>query len=528
MQGYKAESPQGRPRSPPNYPPGNVPPPPASGGALASQASPAGPFFFLLMRLGSGCRQYVMSASENRVIRVLLADDDPDQLLLNESILREAGWAPTDIAKVPDGREALRALREEVFDVAVLDLSMPALDGLEVFEAIEGDPHRPQVIFLSGKGTVATATKAMKLGAYDFLEKPVDGDRLVALVWRAAQTHEAIGKGERLRAAAQRQASSVSIITQDKTLTDSLAMLARVAASDVSVLVHGESGTGKELIARELHRLSGRADAPLVALNCAAVAESLAESELFGHEKGAFTGAASRKIGLVEMADGGTLFLDEIGDMALPLQAKLLRVLETHRFRRVGGVKEFPTNFRLVSATNRPLQKLVDEEAFRADLFYRINSIVLDLPPLRERPGDIELLVSHFLEEFKPGESDWWSVDADAMALLESYGWPGNVRELRNVVERLALLVRGQTIRAADLAGSLASGPVLEGAVLAEPEGDGVRRLPSLNLDRLERMAIERALEECEWHQGRAADMLGISPRTLHRKIRALELSRPR
>jgi len=374
---------------------------------------------------------------------------------------------------------------------------------------------------------VATATRAMKLGAYDFVEKPVDGARLVALVWKAAQTQDALGRGERLRAAARREASTVSIITQDQALTESLAMLARVAVSDVSVLVHGESGTGKELIARELHRLSGRADAPLVALNCAAVAESLAESELFGHEKGAFTGAASRKIGLVEMADGGTLFLDEIGDLAPPLQAKLLRVLETRRFRRVGGVKEFPTNFRLVSATNRPLQKLVDAEEFRADLFYRINSIVLDLPPLRARPGDIPLLVSHFLEEFRPGEADWWTIESDAMALLESYGWPGNVRELRNVVERLALLATGQTIRASDLVGSLASGPVLEGAGAVTDGAVREDRLPSLNLADLERRAIERALEDTGWHQGRAAAMLGISARTLHRKIRSLELARP-
>lgn len=468
-----------------------------------------------------------MSTSESRVIRVLLADDDPQQLLLNEAILREAGWSLADITQVPDGREALRALGEDVFDVAILDLSMPALDGLEVFQAIEGDPHRPQVIFLSGKGTVSTATKAMKLGAYDFLEKPVNGERLVALVWKAAQVRDAIGLSERFSAAARRDASVGSIITQDQALTESLAMLARVATSDVSVLVYGESGTGKGLIARELHRLSGRADAPLVALNCAAVAESLAESELFGHEKGSFTGAASRKIGLVEMADGGTLFLDEIGDLAPPLQAKLLRVLETRRFRRVGGIKEFPTNFRLVSATNRPLQKLVDAEEFRADLFYRINSIVLDLPPLRARPCDIPLLVSHFLEEFRPGESDWWTVEAEAMALLESYCWPGNVRELRNVVERLALLAGEQTIRVSDLPGSIASGPALEGGGDVEGVSSGSTGLPSLNLHQLERLAIERALGDTDWHQGRAAAILGVSARTLHRKIRSLELTRP-
>ena len=467
-----------------------------------------------------------MSTPNERPISVLVADDDADQRLLVEGILLEAGWAPHLVTLVPDGREALRALREQVFDVAILDLSMPGLDGLEVFEAIGQDPNRPQVIFLSGRGTVATATKAMKLGAYDFLEKPMDGTRLVALVWKAAQAREVIARSERLGAAARREASEVSIVTQDARLQDSLTLLARVASSDVSVLVHGESGTGKELIARELHRLSGRADQPLVALNCAAVAESLAESELFGHEKGAFTGAATRKIGLVELADGGTLFLDEIGDLAPALQAKLLRVLESKQFRRVGGVKEFPTNFRLVSATNRPLQKLVDQDEFRGDLYYRINSIVVDLPPLRERRGDIPMLVAHFLEEFRPGEADWWTLEDDALATLESYPWPGNVRELRNVMERVALLARGQTIRASDLGTSLTG--AASNASEGSHEGASDGALPSLDLEALERMAIEQALARTGWHQGQAAEVLGVSPRTLHRKIRTLRLERPR
>ena len=470
----------------------------------------------------------MMSSPSDQAISVLVADDDADQRILTEAILVEAGWVSHAVTLVPDGREALRALREQVFDVAILDLSMPGLDGLEVFEAIGEDPHRPQVIFVSGEGTVATATRAMKLGAYDFLEKPVDADRLVALVWKAGQARQVIARSERLEAVARRESSHVSIVTQDPGLTDQLNLIARVASSDVSVLVHGESGTGKELIARELHRLSGRADQPLVALNCAAVAESLAESELFGHEKGAFTGAATKKIGLVELADQGTLFLDEIGDLAAPLQAKLLRVLETRRFRRVGGVKEFPTNFRLVSATNRPLQKLVDEELFRADLFYRINSIVIDLPPLRARPGDIGLLVSHFLAEFRRADADEWRVDDDARAMLEAYEWPGNVRELRNVIERAALLARGQTIRPADLGGSLSRAV---GSGSGNGAGDGSdgdsTGLPSLNLEELERLAIEQALKRAGWHQGNASDALGISPRTLHRKIRTLGLKRP-
>lgn len=463
-----------------------------------------------------------MSEPTDRVVSVLVADDDEDQRVLMERILEEAGWVEHEVTTVPDGREALKALRERVFDVALLDLSMPALNGLEVFEAIGEDPNRPQVIFVSGQGTVKSATRAMKLGAYDFVEKPVDGERLAALVWKAAQTQAAIARSERFKEVVTRESSDVSIVTQDARMQDALGLVAKVADSDLSVLVHGASGTGKELIARELHRLSSRVHEPLVALNCAAVAETLAESELFGHEKGAFTGAASKKIGLIELADRGTLFLDEIGDLAGSLQAKLLRVLETKHFRRVGGVKEFPTNFRLVSATNRPLRKLVAEDAFRGDLFYRINAIVLELPPLRERNGDIPLLVNHFLREFRPTDADLWTVAPDALALLKSYPWPGNVRELRNVIERAALLARDQTIGAADLGSLLAEPTAAAAGPASQPEG-----LPSLDLEELERMAIDEALARAGWHQGRAAELLGVSARTLHRKIKLYGLRRP-
>jgi DNA-binding NtrC family response regulator len=460
-----------------------------------------------------------MTNSENR-ISVLVADDDQDQRVLIEHILQNSKDVEHQVTTVPDGRAALTALRERVFDVALLDLNMPGLDGLDVLEAVRGDPARPQVIFVSGRGTVATATQAMKLGAYDFVEKPVDRDRLLTLVWKAAAARRMQSKSERLEAVVTRDAGGVNIVSEDPRMSDLLQLVGRVAPSDVSVLVVGESGTGKELIARELHRLSGRHAEALVALNCAAVAETLAESELFGHEKGAFTGASARKIGLIEMSDGGTLFLDEIGDLALGLQAKLLRALESRSFRRVGGVKELPANFRLVSATHRPLKTLVENETFRDDLFYRINAVVLELPPLRERPGDVHLLSRHFLTEVRPGDAEEWTIAPDAVQLLEAYPWPGNVRELRNVIERAALLARGTTIRASDLGSSLtASGPRDSGAA---SEG-----LPSLKLDRLEAMAIEEALDHTDWHQGRAADLLGVSDRTLHRKIRAMGLRRP-
>jgi len=459
-----------------------------------------------------------------RAISVLVADDDPDQRVLLERVLRGEDGEAHLVTTVADGRSALAALRERLFDVVLLDLSMPGLDGLEVLEAISDDPQRPQVIFVSGTGTVATATRAMKLGAYDFVEKPVRPERLTALVWKAAEARRALSRSARLEAVVQRDAQGPDIVTGDSRVRRVLELIEKVARSDVSVLVTGESGTGKELAAREIHRRSLRADQPLVALNCAAVAETLAESELFGHEKGAFTGAGTRKIGLLELADGGTLFLDEIGDLALPLQAKLLRVLETKEFRRVGGVKELPTDFRLVSATNRPLEDLVAREAFRGDLFYRINAVVVDLPPLRERVGDIGLLARRFLEGAggRHGNHDeLWQIDAEAMALLEGYSWPGNIRELKNVIERARLLGRGRTIRAADLGAQLLAPPT-------SPDPKPGTGLPALDLASLERMAIERALERTSWHQGLAAELLGISPRTLHRKIRALGLVRPR
>ncbi len=456
------------------------------------------------------------------VISVLVADDDVGQRMLVERVLRAAEGVRHVVTSVPDGRSALAALRERVFDVALLDLSMPGLDGLEVLEAVAGDPARPQVIFVSGVGTVSTATRAMKLGAFDFVEKPVEPQRLVALVWKAAEVRRGQAKRERLEAVVSRDVEGVHIVTDDPRMRQALEQVERVAESDVAVLIMGESGTGKELVAREIHRLSARHQEPLVALNCAAVSENLAESELFGHEKGAFTGAAVRKIGLIELSDGGTLFLDEIGDMALPLQAKLLRTLESRTFRRVGGVKEIPTDFRLVSATNRPLQALVDAGRFRGDLYYRINAVVLELPPLRERKKDILLLASHFLDQLRPAEAGAWTLSPEAATVLEGYPWPGNVRELRNVVERAALFCRAHTIRPEDLGSSLVSGGP------ESPRSSGDSGLPSLNLDALERMAVEKALERTGWHQGRAAELLGISDRTLNRKIRAFGLRRYR
>ena len=447
-----------------------------------------------------------------RAITLLHADDEQDQRSLVDAILRKASWAEYTLTSVADGRSALTALRGHPFDVALLDLSMPGLDGLEVLEALRDDPARPEIIFISGRGTVAAATQAMKLGAYDFLEKPVDPYRLRALVWKAAEVRRVRSRSERLQTVAGREVGSGDIVTQDQRLERLLDVIARVAISDASVLIIGESGTGKELIARRLHCLSQRSTEPLVALNCAAVSDALAESELFGHERGAFTGALSRKMGLVELADGGTLFLDEIGDLSLDLQAKLLRVLESKSFRRVGGLKECPADFRLVSATNQPLGRMAEKGRFRSDLHYRINTIVVELPPLRERPKDISLLSEHFLRELR---AEPWTIAREARELLEAYPWPGNVRELRNVIQRAVLLAEGTTILASDL------GLALGGPGTLNSEGD--QRLPTMDLGTLERLAIEHALHATGGHQGRAAQALGVSTRTLRRRMKELE-----
>ncbi|MDH5590354.1 MAG: sigma-54 dependent transcriptional regulator [Gemmatimonadota bacterium] len=457
-------------------------------------------------------------------IRVLIADDDEGHRVLLTEFLRRSPDFRVETRAVADGRKALAALREEVFDVALLDLDMPDMDGLEVFQAIASDPTRAQVIFVSGRGTVAAATEAMKIGAYDFVEKPVHASRLNALVHRAAESHRLHTRSARLGALVRRGSGDPGIVTQDPRMHGVLEVVKRVAPSDVSVLVVGESGTGKELVARQIHRNSGREGEPLVALNCAAVPGALAESELFGHEKGAFTGAVDRKMGLVEMSDGGTLFLDEVGDMDASLQVKLLRTLESKRFRRVGGLQELTAAFRLVSATNRPLQDLVKSGRFRGDLYYRINAVVLELPPLRERPDDIPLLTRHFLEELHPSESEEWTITDDALKVLGAYAWPGNIRELRNVVERASIFAEGRVIRREDLGSSLTSGKRSGGG----PGPSHGQPLPHLNLELLERRAIDEALEMCGWHQGDAADTLGISSRTLHRKIRKYGLIRPR
>jgi DNA-binding NtrC family response regulator len=415
---------------------------------------------------------------------------------------------------VRNGRSALEMLRADSYDVALLDIVMPELDGLEVLRQVREEPLPPEIIVITGNGTIETAIAALKLGAYDFLSKPYRMAEIDALVRRAWEKRMLARDNVFLQRRLQHGMAAPQLVTQYAPLRAVLTLIERVAPSGSPVLVTGESGTGKDLIARLLHAHGGHADGPFVDLNCAALSEALLETELFGVERGAFPGADARKVGLIELATGGTLYLDNIGDLALKLQGKLLRAIETGEFYRVGGTQKVAVQVRIVASTTHDLSRMVATGTFREDLLHRINTIRVALPPLRERLVDVPLLAEHFLGHF--GGAQPPILSADAIAVLERYRWPGNVRELRNVIERAVLLAVNGVITAADL-------PL--GAEL----GGGARATPSstLTLSELERRHIAEVLDRSNWHQGRAADMLGISPKTLYRKIREYGFRRP-
>jgi DNA-binding NtrC family response regulator len=449
-------------------------------------------------------------------IRVLLAEDERNLSRILETQLRKRGF---EVAAVPDGRAAVESLRAAEFDVALVDLVMPELDGIGVLrEAMELDAP-PEVVIVTGNGTVETAIAAMKLGAYDYLTKPCRVAELDIVVRRAFEKRRLAVENVRLQTRLSRREEFPEIITASPAMEAVLELARKVAASDMAVLVVGESGTGKELVARAIHRLSPRVDGPLTDINCAAIAENLLESELFGHERGAFTGAMTRKLGLFELADGGTLFMDEIAELAPRLQSKLLRALEMREFFRVGGTQKVSTDIRLVAATNRVLDEEVAEGNFREDLYYRINTLTITIPPLRDRKEDIPVLAGYFLKKHATASPPELTDEA-AEALL-SYSWPGNVRELRNVMERLAILNAGEQITPEDLPRDLMTSGTGEG----EDEGAALVG-QSVSLENLERAHIEAVLQKENWHQGRAAETLGISAKTLYRKIRTYGLQR--
>jgi len=444
-------------------------------------------------------------------IRVLIAEDETHLGTILEQFMSARGFAVT---MVRNGRAALELLRSDSFDVALLDIVMPELDGLEVLRQVREEPLPPEIIVITGNGSIETAITALKLGAYDFLSKPYRMAEIEALVRRAWEKRMLARDNAFLHRRLARGAASLRFVTQYAPLLAVMSMVDRIAPSASPVLISGESGTGKDLVARILHARGEHPDGPFIDLNCAAIAEALLETELFGVEKGAYPGADQRKIGLIELAAGGTLFLDNVGDLELKLQGKLLRALDSGSFYRVGGTQKVQVNVRVVASTTHDLSRMAAAGLFREDLLHRINTIRIALPPLRERVVDISPLAQHFLELF--GGAHPPALSTDAMDVMERYRWPGNVRELRNVVERAVLLAVDGTVSAADLP-------------LGAEIGAAARLTPAfaVTLSDLERKHISDVLDRTAWHQGRAAEVLGISPKTLYRKIREFGFRRP-
>ncbi len=442
-------------------------------------------------------------------IRILIVDDEE---IVRESLgnwFREEGY---HVAMAASGKEALEKVAAESWDIYLIDIKMPGMDGLELQRKIMEINPQATIIIMTAYASVETAVRAMKQGAYDYIVKPFDPDDLEHLIRNAVERKRLLSENVRLRQKIEEMAHFHEIIGQSPAIRRVLEQVSLVAPSDTTVLIRGESGTGKELIARAIHASSPRRYMPIIVVNCGALSEGVIESELFGHEKGAFTGALYRRKGKFELADGGTLFLDEIGDISLKTQIDLLRVLEEKKIFRVGGNTPIPVDFRLIAATNRDLEALVAERAFREDLYYRINVFSIALPPLRERREDIPLLAEHFVERFaRAMNKPLRGLSRDALDLLMTYDWPGNVRELQNAIERAVLVCRGREIEPDDL-------PL--------PVND-VRDLPlGKSLADVERQHIQRILRETAWNISQAARVLGIDRVTLYNKIRKYGLAR--
>jgi len=436
---------------------------------------------------------------------VLVVDDDPAIREALRRVLEDAGHR---VAEAASGDDAIAALEKQRADAVLLDLQMPGMHGLDALTRIRELAPDTGVIVVTGEATVAHAVRAGQRGAYDFIEKPPDREHLLGVVAEAARV-------TRLRRRTPGMDGDPAILGRSAAITALLEQIARIAPASGRVLILGENGSGKELVAGAIHAGSKRASGPFVKMNCAAIPANLIESELFGYEKGAFTGALQGKKGRFELADGGTLLMDEVGDLSLEAQAKLLRAIETGEVERVGGTRTMKVDVRVVAATNKDLAAGVQDRTFREDLFYRLNVLPLHVPPLRERRGDVALLAVHFLDAFCRAEAQPPKrLDDDALAMLEEYHWPGNVRELRNLMERAAILVPGERVAAADLA------PWLEGA--PESSGPGLRG----EIERKEADAIRKALEQANWNVTQAAAGLGIDRTNLHRKMRKYGIAR--
>jgi two-component system, NtrC family, response regulator AtoC len=437
--------------------------------------------------------------------KILVVDDDPDIVAILDELLKKEGHQVTTCAT---GAAAVAVGREEPFDVVVVDIRLPDLDGLAVLRAFQEISPDAAVIVATAFGTVETAIQAIKTGAYDYIPKPFKLDEVRIVVRRALERKRLLQENRRYRRELQGKYRLENVVGASGPMLEIFKTVARVAPTRSTVLIEGESGTGKELIARTIHYNSDRAQDAFVTVDCGALPETLLESELFGHERGAFTGATALKRGLFEVARGGTCFLDEIGDMSSAVQSRLLRVLQEHEIKRVGGTESIRVDVRVIAATNKHLETLVKAHTFREDLFYRLSVVTITLPPLRERPDDIPLLAEFFLRKFShEAEKRVERIAPEAMALLTAYSWPGNVREIEHVIERAVVLTQNPTLLPQDLP------PELQ----PPPGGKPITDAQVLPLREIERRHLLFALERAKGNRKRAAEWLGVTRRTLYR-----------
>ena len=450
---------------------------------------------------------------------ILIVDDEKNYLVVLEALLGPQGY---EILTAGSANEAIRLIQESDLDLIITDMKMPGTSGMELLEASkEIKPDLP-VIMMTAYGTIEMAVEAMKKRAYDYITKPFQNEELKLTVKKALENYRLIKENRRLSQALLDRYKYGNIIGKSKPMQGIYEMISKVAQSKASVLITGPSGTGKELIAKAIHYDSPRKDRPFISVNCGALTETLLESELFGHEKGAFTGAVSMKKGRFELADEGTLFLDEVGDMPPPLQVKLLRVLQEMEFERVGGTKTIKVDVRVLSASNQNIKEVVAEGNFREDLFYRLNVINIEVPSLTERTEDIRLLVNHFIEKYRQDEGkERIELSPEAWKILYSYTWPGNVRELENIIERAVVLKADRVIGPEDLPPELSE---------KRQEVEVERFIPldsplQKTLEQIEEKLIRRALDQCDNVQSHAAEMLGITKSLIQHKMKKYNIA---
>jgi two-component system NtrC family response regulator len=451
---------------------------------------------------------------------ILVVDDEKNYLLVLEALLHPEGY---EILTAGNARDALKLISDGDLDLLITDMKMPEMSGMELLEECKRIKPELPIIMMTAYGTIEMAVEAMKKDAYDYITKPFQNEQLKLTIKKALENYRLVKENKRLSEALSDRFRYGNMVGKSKPMLKIYDLIDKVAQSKASVLITGPSGTGKELIAKAIHYNSPRKNRPFISINCGALTETLLESELFGHEKGAFTGAVAMKKGRFELADGGTLFLDEVGEMPPPLQVKLLRVLQEMEFERVGGTKTIKVDVRVLSASNRNVQDDISEGTFREDLFYRLNVIHMEVPPLKERVDDIPLLVKHFIEKYREDEGKRRiELSPEVWKVFYTYGWPGNVRELENVIERAVVLARDNIISPDDLPDTL----------LDEKEGEiDLDKIVPLNLplpdalDQLEEKIIRRALSYSNQVQSKAADMLGISRHVMHYKMKKYGIS---